>query len=201
MKSINVKNGHFAKITDKGTSSYTFDEVEQIPGLMKVNQVPTVSEGELYGDGIITEKAALISGYELAIDLNKLPRDIAQYISGKTYSNGVETDDGSCNPKAFAIGWEVEYMEKGAVYSELVWFIDCLAKPIEKNSEQREKDIKFGTQSINVTAFKAPTYNNRAYVLIDTADENVTDDMVADFFSMVQTTTTITAPTVEEPTV
>lgn len=198
MKSINVKNAHFAKITAKTSTGYTYSDVVAIPGLMKVNQVPTVSEGELYGDGIVTEKASLISAYELAIDVNSLPRDVAQYMGGKTYTSGVETDDGNCEPGAFAIGWEVEYMDGGKIYSELIWMIDCLAKPIEKNSEQREKDIKFGTQTVNVTAFKATAYNKRAYVLIDTADTEVDDDMVEDFFTQVQTTTTISAPVVPE---
>lgn len=193
MKSINVKGIRFAKITAKADSGYTYSTPELVAGAMKVSEVPTPAEGELYEDGKLSERIAQVTGYELALDISRLPNDVRQYINGKTYTDGVETDDGACEPGAFAIGWETEYVVKGKVYRELIWYIDCLAKPIEKNTEQRQKDIKIGNSTVNITAFKSSAYTDRAYVMIDTADESVTEDMITNFFSKVQTGTTITA--------
>ena len=197
MKSINVQNIRIAKITEKAASGYTYSEPVLVAGAMKISEVPTPAEGELYEDGKLSERIAQVTGYELAMDISRLPNDIRQYINGKTYNGGVETDDGACEPGAFAIGWETEYVVKGKVYKEMIWYIDCLAKPIEKQAEQRQKDIKIGNSTVNITAFKTSAYADRAYVMIDTADESVTEDMIKNFFSMVQTGTTITAATEE----
>lgn len=192
MKSINVKNVRLAKITAKTDSSYTYDVPELVTGLMKVSEVPTISEGELYEDGILTERLTQLIGHELAIDISRLPSEWKQYIEGKTYTAGVETDDGPCQPGAFAIGFETEYVVQGKVNKEMIWYIDCLAKPMEKSAEQRTKNIKISNSTINITAFKAGPYEHRSYVMIDSGDTNVTPEMVTNFFKKVQTGTTIT---------
>lgn len=193
MKSINVKNVRLAKITAKTESSYTYDIPELVTGLMKISEVPTAAEGEMYEDGILSERISQVVGYELAIDISRLPNEWRQYINGKTYTTGVETDDGACEPGPFALGFETEYVSNGKVYKELTWYIDCLAKPMEKTAEQRTKDIKIGNSTVNITAFKPGVYGNRGYVMIDTGDTNVTPEMATNFFKKVQTEKTITA--------
>lgn len=196
-KSINVKNIRLAECTIKtepnGEKTFTYKDPELVLGAMKVSMVPTAAEGELYEDGKLSEKLSRVSGYELGIDFGRLPKKWQAWLNGLTYESGVMSDDGECSPKPFAIGWEVEYILNKNTYKEAYWFLSCLAKPIEKNFEELKKDITIGNDTINITAFKEESFNNRAYVNIDTADKEVTEEMYTNFFTKVQTTRTISA--------
>lgn len=197
MKSINVKNLRLAELTiskeENGTRVFNFGTPELVAGLMKIGQVPQVAEGEMYEDGKKTESISQITSHEVAIDFGRFPAKWRSYVNGLTIKNGVLADDGPCTPKPFAMGFEVEYVQDGSSYKELVWYIHCQAKQMEKNAEQKKKDITFSNDTLTVTAFKDSEFEDRAYVLIDTADSDVTDDMVENFFSKVQTTHTIEA--------
>lgn len=190
---INVQGTHFAKGT-KTDSTYKWDAPVAIEGLEKVTITPITAKGEKYGDGILRKKIARRTGYTLGIDINSLPADVKHYINGLTYTTGVETDDGSCAGGAFAIGFEHVTADDKV---EKIWFIWCEAEPIEEESEQSTSDINISSDTVAITAYKLAAYNNRAYVKISSADENVTEEMLANFFTKVQTSTTIEAATQE----
>lgn len=197
MKSINVKNVRLAELTitkaENGTRTFTYTEPELVAGVMKINQVPTTSTGEMYEDGKKTEDISQIIAHELAMDFGRFPNKWRSYIKGLTYEEGVLSDDGPCTPKPFAMGFEVEYIQDGTAYRELTWYLHCQAKHMEKNAEQRKKDITFSNDTVAITAFKDAEVNDRAYVTIDTADSEVTEEMITNFFTKVQTSRTITA--------
>lgn len=192
---INVQNTHFAKgtkTTSNGVSTYAWDTPMLVQGLEKVTITPVTAKGEKYGDGILRKKITRRSGYTLGIDINEVPQDIKRYINGLTYSNGVETDDGACTGGAFAIGFE---HVKADSTIEKIWFIWCEAEPIEEENQQSTTDISISSDTVNITAYKLSEYNDRAYVKIWTGDSDVTEDMVENFFTKVQTSSTITAAT------
>lgn len=191
-KIINVQNAHFSKCTKKegvdGIVTYTYDVPVKVKGLEKISIVPTKASGEQYGDGVLVEKISRRTGYTLGVDLNNIPNELKRYLMGLTYTNGVETDDGNCTSGGFAFGCE---HVKADDTVEMIWFIYCEAEPIEEENSQSTKDINISNETLNITAFKVDEYNKRAYIKISTADENVTEDMIANFFKKVQTGTTI----------
>jgi phi13 family phage major tail protein len=192
---INVKNFHLAKCkktTSSGVSTYTWETPQHIPGAMKLSIVPITAKGEQYGDGILAVKISKRTGYTLGIDHNDIPSELKRYLNGLTYKDGVETDDGGCTSNPVAFGCEHEKAD-GSV--EKIWFLYCVADPIEEEVEQATSDIPISKDTISLTALKLSEYNDRAYVKINSSDSNVTEDMINNFFKKVQTETTISAPT------
>lgn len=192
---INVQNAHFAKATKtttNGTSTYTWDTPEAMPGLEKVTITPITAKGEKYGDGILRIKKSKRAGYTIGIDINEVSAELKRYINGLTYEDGVETDDGACSGGAFALGFEHVKVDDTV---EKIWFLYCDAEPIEDDNQQSTTDINISSDTVSITGYKLKEYNDRAYVKIWTGDENVTEDMAKNFFTQVQTSKDITSPT------
>lgn len=192
---INVQNVHLAEITETA-GEITFGVPEHVAGAMEIGRTPQLSTGQLYGDGKITHKNSKKIAYQLTASLNKLPTKWRRYMEGVQVSDdGVESGTSKDEPKPFAIGWEVE---KTGGQKELIWFLYCLAEPIQETNRQSEENINYSTDSVTITALEHDSLG-RYYTFIDTEDEDITEQMVEDFFTQVQTTDAITAPEEEEP--
>lgn len=189
-KVINVQNFYMAKITE-ADGVITHSAPEKVFGVMKINRVPVPASGELYEEGTLSESISEITGHNLAIDFGDLPIEWSAHIQGLTIEGGIITDDGPCKPKPFALGFE---LSKANGTKQMMWYLYCLAKPIESTDEQRTKDINISNDTINVTAFKKEQFAYRAYVMGDTSETAFTTTMQGDFFKKVQTSKEITAP-------
>lgn len=187
---INVQNVHLAEITETD-GVITFGTPEHVAGAMELGRTPQLSAGQLYGDGKITHKTSKKVAYQITTSLNKLPTKWRRYMEGVTVEAGVESGTSNDEPKPFAIGWEVE---KTGGKKELIWFLYCLAEPIQETNRQSEDNVNYSTDSITITALENDILE-RYYTFIDTEDTTITEQMVTDFFKQVQTTDTITAPT------
>jgi phi13 family phage major tail protein len=185
---INVKNVHMAKITEVD-GVLTFDTPELVAGAMEIARVPTIASGQLYGDGKIAHMTNRKIGYELTLNHNKIPSKWRRWMEGTAYANGVESGSSEDEPNPFAIGWEIEKTE-GEV--ELIWLLYCKANPIEETVQQSEENINYSTDTVTITATEHDSLN-RYYTFIDSEDENVTPEMVTNFFKKVQTTDTMAA--------
>ncbi|PHV69779.1 hypothetical protein CS063_13760 [Sporanaerobium hydrogeniformans] len=191
-KSINVKNYYLAEITEDESGVITHGVPEKVYGLMKASRVPQAASGELYEEGVLSEQLDELVSHNLAFDFGNLPQKWRAWMNGYKVETGVMADEGPCSPKPFAVGWEV-IGTKGR--RQMMWYIYCKAKPIEDNDEQRTKDIKISNDTINVVAFKKEQFSYKGFVLIDSANSDVTETMLDDFFKKVQTTYTIESPT------
>jgi phi13 family phage major tail protein len=190
MFKINVKNVHMAEITEE-SEVLTFGTPEHIAGAMEIGRTPTVASGELYGDGTISHTTNKKVSYQLTLNHNKIPSKWRRYMEGSQYETGVESGTSEDQPKPLAIGWEVE---KTDGEKELIWFLYCKATPIEETVQQSEANINYSTDSVVLTATEH-TSLKRYYTFVDSEDENITEQMLEDFFTQVQTTDTIAAPT------
>lgn len=186
---INVQNVHLAEITESPEGAIEFGVPEHVVGAMQIGKNPQIASGQLYGDGKIQKQTSRKVRYELAFDLNKLPTKWRRYMEGVTVVNGVESGTSKDDPKPFAIGWEVE---KTGDEKELIWFIYCLSNPIQETVRQSEDNTNYSTDSITISALEDDTLG-RFYTLIDSEDEDITPEMVANFFKKVQTTDAIAA--------
>jgi len=188
---INVKNVHLAEITESPEGTITHSTPELVVGAMEIGKVPQISSGQLYGDGKIQKETSKKIAYQITVSLNKLPTKWRRYMEGVKVVNGVESGTSEDEPNPFAIGWEVE---KTGGKKELFWFVYCQATPIEETNRQSEENVNYSTDTIVISALEHDSLG-RFYTMIDTEDEEISDEMVQNFFKKVQTTDTISAPT------
>lgn len=189
---INVQNVHLAEVTES-LGEIVFDTPEHVAGAMEIGRTPQLSTGQLYGDGKIAHKTSKKIAYQITANLNKLPTKWRRYMEGVQVTDGVESGTSKDEPNPFAIGWEVE---KTGGEKELIWFLYCLAEPIQETNRQSEDNINYSTDSVTITALEDDSLG-RYYTFIDSEDEDITEQMVTDFFAQVQTTDAISAPTAE----
>ena len=179
---INVQNVHLAEITKSPEGEIAFGKPEHVAGAMQIGRNPQIASGQLYGDGKISHETSRKVRYELNVDLNKLPTKWRRYMEGVKVTTGVESGTSKDEPNPFAIGWEVE---KTGDQKELVWFVYCLANPIQETTRQSEDNINYSTDSITISALEDDSLG-RFYTLIDSEDEEITPEMIANFFKKVQ---------------
>lgn len=189
---INVQNVHLAEITESPDGDLTFGTPEHVVGAMEIGKVPQLATGQLYGDGKITHSTSRKVRYQITASLNKLPTKWRRYMEGVKVVDGVESGTSKDEPKPFAIGWEVE---KTGEEKELIWFLYCLAEPVEETTRQSEDNINYSTDSITISALEDDNLG-RFYTMIDTEEEEITPEMAEGFFKQVQTTDAISAPPV-----
>lgn len=180
---INVQNVHLAEVTES-VSGLEFGTPEHVAGAMEIGKVPQLATGQLYGDGKIRHDISRKIRYQLTMNLNKLPSKWRRYMEGVTVNNGVESGTSKDEPKPFAVGWEVE---KTGGKKELIWFLYCFAEPIQTTDRQSEENINYSTDSITISALEHDSLG-RYYTFIDTEDEEITPELVENFFKKVQTT-------------
>lgn len=183
---INVQNVHLAEITET-SGEITFGKPEHVAGAMEMGRTPQLSTGQLYGDGKITHKNSKKVAYQITANLNKLPTKWRRYMEGVQVAGGIESGTSEDEPKPFAIGWEVE---KTGGQKELIWFLYCVAEPIQQTERQSEENTNYSTDSATITALEHDSLG-RYYTFIDSEDEAVTATMISNFFKAVQTTDVI----------
>lgn len=188
---INVKNVHLAEITETEAGVISFGTPEHVVGAMEIGRAPQLATGQLYGDGKIRYNDSRIVRHQLTLSLNKLPTKWRRYMEGVTVVNGVESGTSNDKPKPFAIGWEVE---KTNSEKELIWFLYCLAEPLQTTERQSEENIVYSTDSVTISALEDDSLG-RYYTMIDSEDETITAEMLSNFFKQVQITDAISAPT------
>ena len=186
---INVKNVHFASIVET-TGAITYGTPELVAGAMEIVRTPTVATGQLYGDGKVSRSTSKKVAYQIQLQHNRIPAKWRRIMEGTTLTTGVESGTSSDVPAPVAIGWEVE---KTNGESELIWFLYCKATPIEERVQQSQENITYSTDTLTLTALEHDLLE-RYYTMIDTEEAAVTEDMVEDFFTQVQTSNTIAAP-------
>ncbi len=190
---INVKNVHLAEVVEDPEGALTFGTPEQVAGAMEMSRTPQLSKGQLYGDGKVVHQTSRKIAYQINANLNKLPTKWRRYMEGVTVTSGVESGTSNDEPQPFAIGWEVE---KTGEQKELIWFLYCIAEPVQQTDKQSEENINYSTDTATITALENDDLG-RYYTMIDSEDEDITTDMIANFFKQVQTTNTIAAPSTE----
>ena len=147
-KVINVKNYYLAEITES-SETITHGTPEKVFGLMKASRVPQVSSGVQYEEGVLSEQIDKLTSHNLSFDFGDLPGKWRAYMQGYSFTNGIMNDEGDCEPKPFAVGWEVIRADGT---KQMVWYLYCKAKPIEENDEQATSDVKISNDTITCSA-------------------------------------------------
>lgn len=163
---FNVKNVHFAKNTKATGGTVTREKPRLIAGAMSVTVNPTVASGTLYGDGVISDEVAQLTGAGISLEMNKIPTEIVNEIYGKTKDdNGITYDSVKDEAIEFSLGWEVELT---GGQSEFIWFTRCKAQPMQSEVQQRTDSINFSTDTCTITAM--PDEEGRIRMFGETVD-------------------------------
>lgn len=186
---VNVKGLYFAKVKKETDSEVTYEAVQQVAEVQEVQFSPKIAEGGLFGNGVKVHSASKKTSYELSIDMTVLPPDIKAYIEGTTITNGVEAGKSSDEAKPFACGFEVE---KTGGKSQMIWFLYCMAKPVEETVKQSEDSTNYSTDKLVISALEHKALG-RFYTKIDSESTEVQKEWLTNFFKKVQTTDTIAA--------
>lgn len=189
-KTLNVKNLHFAEVTENADGTLTFGTPDLILGLEEVTRTPQVARGTQYGDGILREEEIKKTAYNMSVKHNDIPQKWRRWMEGTKYVNGVGSGTSEDKPKPFAMGYE---NAKCRGRRQMVWFPYCKASPIESTESQNTENINISSDTITITAFEHDSIK-RYYTDIDSSDEAVTPAIVDNFFTQVQVKDIIEAP-------
>lgn len=188
---INVSNAKVAKVTENTDASYTISDVTKLPGLRSIDFTPLLATGQLYGDGVLVEDAAMITGGTVKIDNNKIAIATRAMITGSEYKDGVL--DVKTTDVAPEIALYVE-TEASNGTKEQMWFLCCKAQPFGVNGTQRENNINYSTDSLTLSCFPRAK-DKKVFRMADTEDETFTSEMSTKFAEHPDMTTTAQATT------
>lgn len=183
---INVANAKVAKVTENTDASYTISDVTKLPGLRSIDFIPLLATGQLYGDGVLVEDAAMITGGTVKIDNNKIAIATRAMITGSEYKDGVL--DVKTTDVAPEIALYVE-TEASNGTKEQMWFLCCKAQPFGVNGTQRENNINYSTDSLTLSCFPRAK-DKKVFRMADTEDKTFTSEMSTKFAEHPDMTTT-----------
>lgn len=183
---INVANAKVAKVTENTDTSYTISDVTKLPGLRSIDFTPLLATGQLYGDGVLVEDTAMITGGTVKIDNNKIAIATRAMITGSEYKDGVL--DVKTTDVAPEIALYVE-TEASNGTKEQMWFLCCKAQPFGVNGTQRENNINYSTDSLTLSCFPRAK-DKKVFRMADTEDKTFTSEMSTKFAEHPDMTTT-----------
>lgn len=174
---MNIKNLVYAELIKDTQEEVTYGKVYKIQGLMKIQITPTIATGELYGDGAKRSVANKTTGYDVQLQVNKIPIETRVHWMGHKMVNGVLVSSAKDQPIYIALGYEAEETEN---HRELTWLLKGNCQPPSRDQEQSEGNIKFSTDSIKLS-FIAREYDSNFYYTGDTAFSDFTEEMADKF--------------------
>lgn len=168
---INVKNCKRASVTADSSSAYTIGTPVDMPTLRNVEIAFTSASGTLYGDGEKVSEVSLVNGATLQFGIDKLTQaDKVALLGISKDAKGVTSYKTTDKPPKVAIYFEVEHDDGGY---EAVWLLSGKAQPIGVTAQQREDNITFSTETVNMT-FVRRELDKTVMKMADTDDADFT---------------------------
>jgi len=174
---INVANAKVAKITENTETAYVLSDVRRLPDLRQIDFTPLLATGQLYGDGVLVEDAAMVTGGTVKIDTNKVAIAERAMITGAEYKEGILDIKTTDVPPEIALYVETEASN---CTKEQMWFVCCKAQPFGISGKQRENNINYSTDSLTLSCFPRKK-DKKVFRMADTEDKTFTEEMSAKF--------------------
>lgn len=107
---FNIKNVHYALLTEQQDGSYAFGTPVHVPGAVRLNLNPVGDLVKEYADGIVYWKSATNNGYDGDLEMERLIDRMMEDIWGfsKGASSGVITENASVEPHNFALLFQID---------------------------------------------------------------------------------------------
>ena len=120
----NLKNVHFAKLTETEEGKITFATPVAIPGAVSMSMEAQGEISPFYADGIVYYKTAANNGYEGDVELAILPESFRTDILGETLdSKKVLIENAEAQQAAFALLFEFDGDTKALHTASLFQYI------------------------------------------------------------------------------
>lgn len=181
---VNVRNLVYALITSDTEEKTVYGEVKRFASARQIQLSPTIAQGDLYGDGAKEKSYSKITGYDVQVDVNKVPIEVRADLYGhRITSDGLLIINADDQSKEFALGYEVE---QTGTTKEVCWLLKCSAQPFGNTTQQSETNINYSTDSLKISCVKRLSDGN-FQALGDTAFEGFTEEKAKTFLKAVPT--------------
>ena len=149
----NLKNVHFAKLTETEEGKITFATPVAIPGAVSMSMEAQGEISPFYADGIVYYKTAANNGYEGDVELAILPESFRTDILGETLdSKKVLIENAEAQQAACALLFEFDGDTKAIRHV----LYNCAATRPSIESQTKEETIDPVTEKLTISATPLP---------------------------------------------
>mgnify|MGYP002658333169 CR=1 FL=1 len=164
----NLKNVHFAKLTETEEGKITFATPVAIPGAVSMSMEAQGEISPFYADGIVYYKTAANNGYEGDVELAILPESFRTDILGETLdSKKVLIENAEAQQAAFALLFEFDGDTKAIRHV----LYNCAATRPSIESQTKEETIDPVTEKLTISATPLPDGRIKAKTGDETDEE------------------------------
>lgn len=176
---IGLQNVHYAEITSRSETGYTFGTVKPLVGAVSLTLDVSGDSTNFHADNVKYATFLSNQGYSGTLELAMLPEDFETSILGVTLdSKGVEIENADAQPKHYALGCQID----GDEYGRRIWFYDCFSNRPNVSAQTKAETVEVQTQSLPIEAM--PRLDNHD-VLAKKTKTSDTDTVYDGFFANV----------------
>lgn len=175
---INITRPVYAEVLTDTESGTTYGEVKSLGEAQTADVTPSVSTGQLFGNGAIVDSSARLTGLALSLKVTKVPVEARADIYNYTVTDGVIQEKAGQTAKYIAVGFEVEQTNGK---SEYVWLLKGRPQPINSNLAQSESNITYSTDTLVIDFVKRKSDDMLRY-FADLANPDFTEAQAEEWF-------------------
>lgn len=177
---INITHPVYCILTQDDENGVAYDEVKTFGEAMQISLTPSVSSGELYGNGAKVDSYSKLTGLTVSYQATKIPIEVRQEIYNLQVSNGVVMESAANQAtKYIAFGFEAEQTNGK---SEYVWLLKGRPKPINADLKQSEQNVTYSTDTIEIDFVKR-IYDDMLRYFADLSNPDFTEGQAAEWFT------------------
>jgi len=154
---INVKHPVYCVMLTDTSAGTTYDTVKTFGEAQQIQLTPSVSSGQLYGNGAKVDSSSVLTGITVSYQATKIPVEVQADLYNYTVTNGVIQIEAGKTANYIAFGYEIEQSDGK---SEYVWLLKGRPKPMNETLTQSEDNITYSTDTIEIEFVKRISDDN-----------------------------------------
>lgn len=149
---INITNPVYAILLQDDENGVAYGDVKKFGEAMEISITPSISSGELYGNGAKVDSYSKLTGLTVSFKNTKVPIEVRQEIYNLQVENGVVMESAAQQSTQYiAFGYETEQTNGK---SEYTWLLKGRPKPITTDLKQSEQNVTYSTDTIEIDFVK-----------------------------------------------
>lgn len=176
---INITHPVYCILTQDDSEGVAYGDVKTFGEAMEISITPSVSSGELYGNGAKVDSYSKLTGLTVSFKNTKVPIEVRQEIYNLQVSDGVVQESAANQAtKYIAFGYETEQTNGK---SEYTWLLKGRPKPINTDLKQSEQNITYSTDTIEIDFVKR-VYDDMLRYFADLSNPDFTQGQADHWF-------------------